>query len=56
MDVVEQLKQDVHAGRIGVERLIDVIASLQRQLNAAQQRIEELEKKASGPARHGQGR
>jgi hypothetical protein len=56
MDVVEQLKQDVHAGRIGVDRLIDVIASLQRQLEsaqrelkAAQQRIEELEKKAGGP-------
>jgi hypothetical protein len=49
MDVVEQLKQDVHAGRIGLERLIEVIASLQRQLKAAQQRIEELEKKAGGP-------
>jgi transposase len=56
MDAVEQLKQDVHAGRISVERLLDVIATLQRQLEAAerqlkaaQQRIEELEKNA-GPA------
>ena len=56
MDAIEQLKQDVCDGRIGVERLIDVVASLQRQLEAAQrqlevakQRIEELEKNAGGP-------
>jgi transposase len=57
MDAIEQLKQDVRAGRIGVERLIDVIVTQQRQLEstlqelkAARQRIEELEKKAGGPA------
>src|SRR5437879_1996109 len=56
MDAVEQLKRDVRQGRIGVERLIDVIVAQQRQLEAAlrelkaaQQRIEELEKKAGGP-------
>jgi transposase len=55
MDAIEQLKQDVREGRIGVERLIDVIVTLQRQLESAQrqlesaqQRIEELEKKAGG--------
>jgi uncharacterized protein YigA (DUF484 family) len=32
-----------------VDRLIDVIVSLQRQLEAARQRIEELEKKLGGP-------
>ena len=48
MDTSEQLKQDVAEGRIGVERLIDVIVTLQRQLEAAKQRIEELEKKAGG--------
>jgi transposase len=57
MDAVEQLKHDVRAGQISVERLLDVITMLQRQLEAAQfelkaarQRIAELEKKAAGPA------
>jgi transposase len=49
MDAIEQLKQDVREGRVDVDRLIDVIVSLQRQLEAARQRIEELEKKQSGP-------
>jgi transposase len=50
------LKQDVRDGRIDVDRLIDVITALQRQLEvtqqqleAARQRIEELEKKLGGP-------
>jgi len=53
MDAIEQLQQDVREGRIGVERLINVNVTLQRQLQAAlqelksaRQRIEELEKKA----------
>jgi transposase len=50
MDAIEQLKLDVREGRIGVERLFDVIASLQRQLKAAQQRLEELDKKAGDSA------
>lgn len=49
MDAIDQLKQDVREGRIDVERLLDVIVTLQRQLAAAKQRIEELEKKAGGP-------
>src|ERR1700678_854776 len=49
MDAVEQLKQDLRDGRVEVERLIDVIVSLQRQLEAAKKRIEELEKKAGAP-------
>src|ERR1022692_2385230 len=48
MDATEQLKQDVREGRIDVDRLIDVIVTLQRQLELARQRIEELEKKAGG--------
>ena len=48
MDAIDQLKQDVREGRIDVDRLIDVIVTLQRQLEAAKQRIEELEKKAGG--------
>ena len=50
MDAIDQLKKDLRDGRIDVERLIDVIAALQRQLKAAQQRIVELEKNAGGPA------
>jgi transposase len=56
MDAIETLKQDVKEGRIKPERLIDLIVSLQQQLQAAlqqlqaaQQRIEELEKKLGGP-------
>jgi len=55
MDAIEQLQQGVREGRIGVERLINVNVTLQRQLQAAlqelksaRQRIEELEKKAGG--------
>src|SRR5277367_3235859 len=50
MDAIDQLKKDLREGRIDVDRLIDVIATLQRQLQAAQQRIAELEKNAGGPA------
>jgi hypothetical protein len=57
MDAIEQLQQDVRDGRIDVDRLIDVIVTQQRQLEttlrqleAAKQRIEELEKKQGGPS------
>src|SRR5579862_2484656 len=50
MDAIEQLKEDVRQGRVDVDRLLDVIVSLQRQLEAAQQRIAELEKQRGGPA------
>src|SRR5580765_6199096 len=56
MDAIEQLKQDIREGRVGFDRLIDVIGMLQRQLEAARQeleaakqRIEELEKKSANP-------
>ena len=56
MDAIEQLKQDVGEGRIGLDRLIDVIGILQqqletarRELEAAKRRIGELEKKSSNP-------
>jgi transposase len=56
MDAIETLRQEVQDGRIGIERLVDLIASQQRQLQAAhqqlqaaQQRIGELEKKLGGP-------
>lgn len=53
---MEQFRQDARLGRVDIDRLIDLNASLQRQvetllreLNAARQRIEELEKKIGGP-------
>ncbi len=49
MDAVEQLKQDVREGRIDVERLVDLVVTLQRQLQAAQKRIQELEKQDGSP-------
>ena len=45
---VEELKKDVREGRVDADRLVELIVSLQRQLHAANQRIEELEKKLGG--------
>jgi hypothetical protein len=50
MDAMEQRTRDVREGRIGVERLLDVIGTLQRQLQAAQKRLAELEKQAGSAA------
>lgn len=49
MDAIDQLKEDVRQGRVDLNRLIDIIVSQQRQLEAARQRIVELEKKLGGP-------
>jgi transposase len=65
MDIVEMLRLEVQEGRVGVERLLELIASFQRQLQATQQqhqsalqelqaakrRIDELEKKYGPPPR-----
>jgi len=45
---VEQFKQDVREGRIEVARLVELIVTLQRELQAARRRIEELERKHGG--------
>jgi transposase len=50
MDDVEQFKQDVREGRIDAQRLAELVVTLQRQLQGAQQRIEELEKQLGGAA------
>jgi transposase len=57
MDAIETLRQNVQEGRVSVDRLVDLLASQQRQLQATQQqlqaateRIAELEKKLGGPA------
>jgi hypothetical protein len=63
MDAIEQLKRDVREGRIDVERLVDFVTTLQRQvqtlqqqlqvanqqLQAANQRIEALQKQSGDP-------
>ena len=56
MDAIDQLKQEVREGRIDVDRLVDLVVTLQRQLQAATQqlqaanlRIAELEKHSGGP-------
>jgi len=48
MDVAEQLKDDLREGRLDPDRLVDLIVSLQRQLQAAMQRIADLEKQLAG--------
>jgi transposase len=55
MDAIDQLKEDVRQGRVDAQRLLDLIVTLQRQLEAAQrelkaatQRIAELEQQVGG--------
>jgi transposase len=50
MDGVEQIKDDLRKGRIDPERLVEMLAALQRQLDKANRRIAELEKKLGGAA------
>src|SRR5947199_5408379 len=45
MEPIEQLKADVLSGRIDANRLVDLIATVQRELQAAKQRIAELEQR-----------
>ena len=51
MDTIEALKQDLKAGRISAERLVDLVADLCRKLEAANQRIEDLEKQCGGTSK-----
>ncbi len=46
---VEQLKEDVQSGKISVGRLIELVVTLQRELQAAKQRIEQLERQLGVP-------
>src|SRR3982074_2460180 len=50
MDPLEQLKEDLRAGRIDANRLVDLIGPLQPQLQAANQRIAEVEKQLGSPS------
>jgi hypothetical protein len=49
MDANEQLKEDLRSGRIDPQRLLDLIGTLQQQLQAAHQRIAQLEQQLGGP-------
>lgn len=46
----EQFRDDVRAGRIDVDRLVDLIVMQQRQLQEAQRRIRELEQQVGRPS------
>jgi transposase len=48
MDAIEQLKEDVRTGQIDANRLVDLIGTLQHELQAAKQRIAELERQVAG--------
>ena len=50
MEDIDRLREDARAGRIDSDRLVDLIVMLQRQLQAALKRIEELEKQLGGGA------
>jgi predicted nucleic acid-binding Zn-ribbon protein len=50
IDDVERLKQDVREGRIPADRLVELVVRLQRELQAARRRINDLEKKLGGSA------
>jgi transposase len=45
MDVIEQLREDLRTGKIEANRLIDLLGILQPELQAAKQRIAELEQR-----------
>lgn len=45
---VEQFKTDVREGRVDVDRLVELVVTLQRELQASKRRIEELERKLGG--------
>lgn len=47
---VEQFKEDVRQGRIAVDRLVDLVVTLQRQLDEAKRQIEQLKQKLGGSA------
>jgi len=46
---VEQLKEDVQSGKISVDRLIELVVTLQRELHVARHRIEQLERQLGVP-------
>ena len=48
MDAIEQLKVDLREGRIDAHRLVELMVTLQRKLQTAEQRIAELEKQLGG--------
>ena len=45
MDAIEQFKADVLSGQIDASRMVDLVATMQRELQAAKQRITELEQR-----------
>jgi transposase len=52
MDVIETLRQEVQEGRIGPERLVELIASQQRQLHATQQQLQAIQQQLEAARQH----
>ena len=46
---VEQFKEDIRAGRITIDRVVELIGMLQRELQAAKQEIERLKRERGAP-------
>ena len=52
MDAIEQLEEDVRTGHVDANRLVDLIATLQRELHAATQHNAELERRITELEKH----
>lgn len=55
MDTIETLKLDVREGRISPQRLVDLVADLCEKLEAANQRIQELNQRIENLEKQGDG-
>lgn len=48
MDEIERIKDDLRKGQLDAEKLVELLAKLQRELDAARRRIADLEKQLNG--------
>ena len=55
MDLIETLNQDLREGRISAERLVDLVVDLCGKLEAANQRIDELNQRIEDLEKQGDG-
>ena len=55
MDLIETLNQDLREGRISAERLVDLVVDLCGKLEAANQRIDELNRRIEDLEKQGDG-
>src|SRR6188474_1613099 len=55
MDLIEMLNQDLREGRISAERLVDLVVDLCGKLEAANQRVDELNRRIEDLEKQGDG-